>query len=207
MVLAERLCSWRFLKRPTLQRCGDWDFFISIVESHHQSHSGFVCVNVFEFERDPDENCIALRMPFYSSEDLMEFSEGFDGKCGSSYWNLWILNAVFGILVYRSTFIGWIYPDSETLDKNTFFFLHAFMHLAEAFMQSDTAFNISFYQLMHSLGIKPMTLVLQHNSPFALYLNSDASKWKCVQNWNFRIFGLKLKMLTILNEPFETEGL
>lgn len=111
-----------FLKRPTLQRCGDWDFSISIVESHHQSHSGFVCVNVFEFERDPDENCIALRMPFYSSEDLMEFSEGFDGKCWSSYWNLWILNAVFGILVYRSTFIGWIYSDSETLDKTTFFF-------------------------------------------------------------------------------------
>ncbi len=86
---------------------------------------------------------------------------------------------MFGILVYLSTFIGWIY--SETLEKTTFF-LHAFMHLAEALMQSDTEFNIKLYQLMHSLGIKPIALVLQHNSQFALYLNSDASKLKFVQN-------------------------
>lgn len=81
------------------------------------------------------------------------------------------------------------------------------MHLAEAFMQSDTAFNITFYQLMHSLVIKPFALVLKHNSLFALYLNSDASKFKFVQKLHFRILGLKLKRLTNINEPFETEGL
>ncbi len=157
-----------------------------------------MCVN--EFERDPDGNCVALRMPFYSSEDLMAFSEGFDGKCWSSYWNLWILNAVFGILVYLSTFIGWIWNFRE----GYFFSSHL---LAEALMQSDTEFNIKLYQLMHSLGIKPIALVLQHNSQFALYLNSDASKLKFDQNWNFRIFGMKLKMLTNLIVPFEMEGL
>ncbi len=136
-----------------------------------------MCVN--EFERDPDGNCVALRMPFYSSEDLMAFSEGFDGKCWSSYWNLWILNAVFGIsehIYWLDLFWFWNF-------REDYFFSSHF--LPEALMQSDTEFNIKLYQLMHSLGIKPIALVLQHNSQFALYLNSDASKLKFVQNWNW----------------------
>lgn len=116
----------------------------------------------------------------------MEFSEAFDGKCWSLYWNIWILNAVFGILVYLSTFIGWIFSDSETLEKTTFFF-YTFMHLADAFMQSDSIqYNI--LSVHAFLGNRTLDLGVAAQFSICSYLNSDGSELKILdQNWNFRI--------------------
>jgi len=184
--LADSLCSWPYLKRAPLWRCGDENFFISVVRKSPPKPQ-CIHVSVFEFEG----KCVILRLPFHISEDLMEFSEGYEGKFWCSYYNIWISIADFAILVYLSTFIYWIYSDSETLDDTTYFL---FMHLTKTFLlffffQIDTAFKITFDQFMYSLGIEPMTLMMQHNSLFIwMVMYQKENCW------------LKL---SIINEPFE----
>jgi len=193
--LADSLCSWPYLKRAPLWRCGDENFFISVVRKSPPKPQ-CIHVSVFEFEG----KCIILRLPFHISEDLMEFSEGFEGKFWCSYYNIWISIADFGILVYLSTFIYWIYSDSETLDDTTYFL---FMHLTKTFLLffffpnwhciQDNIWSVHVF-----LGNR--THDLDDAAQFSIYLNGDVPKGKLltkIVNYKWALWNKLLRNISI----------